>query len=680
MENNEEAVEEQVVDISFLPYNDKICNHVGKNGRCKNVCKLNGFCGRHYKSYDVHKLKREGKKPCANRDRGCENFLAQELIQKSCDDCLIEKRAQNNKAPKLGDHANWILHKDGKCNYNHINGEHKGKRCPYVRQEHGFCDKHKDYYNSYKKISSDGGKMCTRISCKNVVPSNSQFTQCDKCRNECREYEQKQRDDGKANPINENGEHFCTVCTKYLDPQNFIGDKGQATVQCKECRNVGKNVARDEDKRREDAKIYDFKRRQVGGSKYIWNQNNRNKLVMYCMNATMKKINELGIEMYRKMKAIGAQKWRDDNPERMEKEYTRKSLNCDLRLNYYKHRAKNYDPELEFLEDEKYFKNFFKSQCHYCGLKYEGENKPLLGVDRKNSLIGYTVENCVACCEMCNFMKGNMDYNDFLEHCKLIAFVNGIVDLENVNKYATPYSKSASYGVCQSSASARKKGFSLTDEQHSSITCKPCYICNKHNDENHQNGIDRIDNSIGYHFDNCRSCCSSCNYIKRKYHIIDIFIKFVQIVNNFNENVLYVVDEDDCVAYNNKNCEYAETVLINNVPHLMNLTLPYKNHHIIAKNESIIEEIGSVETIIASLYKKYTETCESKRMVPRNLKSLNKITKNDKQKRDATKKITTGKIMVKKYNDEDYKHNHAKEIAEKYENKNKLKKVEKNNE
>jgi hypothetical protein len=42
------------------------------------------------------------------------------------------------------------------------------------------------------------------------------------------------------------------------------------------------------------------------------------------------------------------------------------------------------------------------------------------GVDRKDNELGYTKENSVSCCEMCNRMKMKISFTDFLEQVKRI--------------------------------------------------------------------------------------------------------------------------------------------------------------------------------------------------------------------------------------------------------------------
>lgn len=74
-------------------------------------------------------------------------------------------------------------------------------------------------------------------------------------------------------------------------------------------------------------------------------------------------------------------------------------------------------------------------------------------------------------------------------------------------------------------ANAKSRGYvwNLTKEQVKQITKENCYYCGtspsnverKHRNGGYvYNGIDRVDNTIGYVFENCVPCCGMCN--KRK--------------------------------------------------------------------------------------------------------------------------------------------------------------------
>ena len=91
-----------------------------------------------------------------------------------------------------------------------------------------------------------------------------------------------------------------------------------------------------------------------------------------------------------------------------QKEYRRKNL-----YNYYKLGAKrrkiNFDIEKEEFEIK------INNPCHYCGQEKD------IGIDRVDYKKGYTKENTIPCCRMCNRMKNIFSYNDFIEKCKQIA-------------------------------------------------------------------------------------------------------------------------------------------------------------------------------------------------------------------------------------------------------------------
>jgi hypothetical protein len=62
------------------------------------------------------------------------------------------------------------------------------------------------------------------------------------------------------------------------------------------------------------------------------------------------------------------------------------------------------------------FSLFWNTKCSYCNDPIEG-----IGLDRKDNSIGYTIDNVVACCTTCNWMKHKMSHDSFINKCKAIA-------------------------------------------------------------------------------------------------------------------------------------------------------------------------------------------------------------------------------------------------------------------
>ena len=93
----------------------------------------------------------------------------------------------------------------------------------------------------------------------------------------------------------------------------------------------------------------------------------------------------------------------------------------------YKRKAKERGYSWELTDEQAI--SLFESTCFYCGIPpsissvNRKNSTPYIrnGIDRKNNSIGYTPENCVACCKECNHWKGNRNFEDFMNHITRIA-------------------------------------------------------------------------------------------------------------------------------------------------------------------------------------------------------------------------------------------------------------------
>lgn len=56
--------------------------------------------------------------------------------------------------------------------------------------------------------------------------------------------------------------------------------------------------------------------------------------------------------------------------------------------------------------------------CVYCGL--EANEQIINGIDRIDSSIGYSVENCVPCCSDCNYAKNAKSPELFKEYIRRV--------------------------------------------------------------------------------------------------------------------------------------------------------------------------------------------------------------------------------------------------------------------
>jgi hypothetical protein len=100
------------------------------------------------------------------------------------------------------------------------------------------------------------------------------------------------------------------------------------------------------------------------------------------------------------------------------------------------------------------------------------------------------------------------------------------------------------YGHYRSGAKVRGIDFCITKEQAKELFEQPCFYCGVQPRETKTknladtyswNGIDRVDNNIGYIIDNCVPCCFTCNMAKTTMSKDD-FINWITRVYNHSVN------------------------------------------------------------------------------------------------------------------------------------------------
>lgn len=102
----------------------------------------------------------------------------------------------------------------------------------------------------------------------------------------------------------------------------------------------------------------------------------------------------------------------------------------------YKRNADTRNHSFDLTFDE--FNSLIVQDCYYCGQSPELKDNGYLGVrknksqpniyangiDRIDSTIGYTKENCVPCCSKCNLMKNVFSKKEFLDQVQQIYHFN----------------------------------------------------------------------------------------------------------------------------------------------------------------------------------------------------------------------------------------------------------------
>lgn len=98
------------------------------------------------------------------------------------------------------------------------------------------------------------------------------------------------------------------------------------------------------------------------------------------------------------------------------------------------------------------------------------------------------------------------------------------------------------YKVYKRRAKLKGVSFILDLQEFKKLTKGNCYYCNIEpkqvinikscNGEYIYNGIDRVDNNIGYILSNCVSCCKICNRMKMEHNIKD-FLNYIKNIYEF---------------------------------------------------------------------------------------------------------------------------------------------------
>lgn len=83
----------------------------------------------------------------------------------------------------------------------------------------------------------------------------------------------------------------------------------------------------------------------------------------------------------------------------------------------YKKQAERH--KREFTLTIEHFNKHWQTDCYYCGDKLK-----MVGFDRIDSNKGYTPDNILPCCTLCNLMKRHMKPDDFINHCRKIVLTH----------------------------------------------------------------------------------------------------------------------------------------------------------------------------------------------------------------------------------------------------------------
>jgi hypothetical protein len=523
--------------------------------KCDNLAKNDTqYCLLHKKYHIKDELEKEGKTICSNfNKRSCVEEIDTNSKFKTCEKCRNKDKNQENKR---------------KLQKKIINEK-----------------------------NNDGFKICT--TCNKDFTKNKSEKLCDECFDKLKIVENNRK---TISDCDENDIQTCIKCDKDYKIKLFEGSKKRIVKVCYYCRN---NIAEEKtnieeikidntDKRKrlcdydkntekfcEKCKIkqniinFSDSNKRVTNTcfncipkKGVFIENNEIKLdeetiekhKKYILDYRKNKINKIGIDEYHKKNNETMKNYRESNKEKLKEHYEEYKKRVEtLYLEIIK-MTKNKNIKLDLNIEQ--FSTLIKNKCFYCGdiEKFSlGSEKmtEINGIDRIDSNKGYAEDNVVPCCSFCNYSKNTLSVSKFLRQVFHILSFNKKIEENKLYPNAFDNSKKVYYTKYKQRATQRNIEFDMSEELFEEIRKNNCYLCGKSNSEDNLMGIDRIDSKRGYVIDNIKSCCKSCNYIKKDFNTEYMFSKFLKIYDiHKNDEFDDVYDNTDSRL---KNTRYKKT-------------------------------------------------------------------------------------------------------------------------
>ena len=397
-------------------------------------------------------------------------------------------------------------------------------KCVFKRsEENKYCQKHQICIFVDETVAM-GRKMCKNYvrGCRSQLDLDYQYIRCQSCLEKEREQERNRRANTKNNK-NTDTHQTCSTCCQELENSLFVGVNGGNTKTCKNCRerNRIQDQTRDKEHRNELDRIASKKpeRKEV---KQQWNENNYEKVAVKSMNYRQRQI-ETDVEGYLNKNSENAKQWRENNPEK-NKENNKSRLE-NIKIHYSNYIRCAGDKNLDFEISQEEFNKIVNEPCHYCNIIQE---RGFNGVDRLDSNTGYVIDNCVSCCKTCNYMKCSLSADVFLKRIEHILTYNKKI---NGRYFSEEFcdTDAASYTQYKTRACNKSLPFEITKDEYVELIKSNCYLCGRKSYEKHKNGIDRVNNNLGYTMSNVKSCCGSCNHIKKDLELDELFSKMTEI-------------------------------------------------------------------------------------------------------------------------------------------------------
>lgn len=301
-------------------------------------------------------------------------------------------------------------------------GANKGKRCTRPKLDNGYCGKH--VVNAeLENAKKEGKRKCSRFRCTEtfIAQTDKQIEYCNTCKKAKEDHLEsiilcKWSEIKCKKPAKESG-----FCGKH-EPRGvlLISAKEKGIRICDDGKRACKNTTVDNKLKCE---LCLEKNRMVENKQNMERRENIN-VCLGCgkelegLTDGIKGKVQRCVECYEKQRKI--ELGRERNRNYLEE----KKANLDNYLISYTQCAKTRNIGFELSNDE--FQELVLMACYYCGSYNE---KEVVGIDRINSSKNYSLDNCVPCCKICNFMKGTLSKHVFITQAHKISTQHLIEDM-----------------------------------------------------------------------------------------------------------------------------------------------------------------------------------------------------------------------------------------------------------
>jgi 5-methylcytosine-specific restriction endonuclease McrA len=162
--------------------------------------------------------------------------------------------------------------------------------------------------------------------------------------------------------------------------------------------------------------------------------------------------------------------------------------------------------------------------CFYCG-------EFAITLDRSDSNLIHTRDNCVVCCDFCNRSKGAIDPKTFILQA---VYRRTFIYYDDKDIWYDTTNKSR-WDQAKGRVLAQNRHFDLHKDQYIEYCTDKCHYCQRMPPKGKFFGVVKIDPDNGYVVRNCVTACASCTRAKWDYSTEEFTLRDERITQRYLE-------------------------------------------------------------------------------------------------------------------------------------------------